>query len=316
MFEQRSNIYNWIEVPGFTQAIDQFPDGSFRLTLTQVGPRVGNYISKYFEVILKTTLPEAMMLAAQAVQIIKNEFDYDRIALKVQTMPDSRADRREKKGMAVPLQVTSMFLANMGADEIIIFDPHSEATMTHLIAETATHGVDICEVSSLECFEMALMNPPIHAPGVAVALPKPGPGDWVVQVDAGAKERAREFANHHKMAGVIVMEKQRVNGKITGNKIAGLDRGANVLEPATSFPARGNFNVWIVDDICDGGRTFNEAANTLYHNNMWGRVNSSPSAIKPILYVTHGLFSQGKTELEKNFSHIISLFDYSFKEEK
>lgn len=50
-------------------------------------------------------------------------------------------------------------------------------------------------------------------------------------------------------------------------------------------------SVLIVDDICDGGGTFLGLAPELYDLDLY-------------LYVTHGIFSKGLTDLSKSFKHI------------
>ena len=56
-------------------------------------------------------------------------------------------------------------------------------------------------------------------------------------------------------------------------------------------------NLMIVDDICDGGRTFIELAKVLRARNA-GKIE---------LYVTHGIFSKGLKELSEHFDCIHSL---------
>jgi len=53
-------------------------------------------------------------------------------------------------------------------------------------------------------------------------------------------------------------------------------------------------NLVIVDDICDGGRTFIELA----------RVLKEKGANKVALYVTHGIFSQGLDVLKEHIDHV------------
>jgi ribose-phosphate pyrophosphokinase len=53
----------------------------------------------------------------------------------------------------------------------------------------------------------------------------------------------------------------------------------------------------IVDDICDGGRTFLEIAKTI-------RSERNISILKIYLVVTHGIFSAGFDELKKHFDGI------------
>ncbi len=50
----------------------------------------------------------------------------------------------------------------------------------------------------------------------------------------------------------------------------------------------------IVDDICDGGRTFIELAKTLKEG----------GAQRVVLYVTHGIFSKGIYPLEKYIDEV------------
>ena len=53
-------------------------------------------------------------------------------------------------------------------------------------------------------------------------------------------------------------------------------------------------NCLIVDDLCDGGFTFTTLAEELYKR----------GALKIFLYVSHGIFSKGFTELSKRIDHI------------
>jgi len=53
-----------------------------------------------------------------------------------------------------------------------------------------------------------------------------------------------------------------------------------------------DLNLLVVDDICDGGRTFTELSKTL----------SMPKKLE--LFVTHGIFSKGVKELTEAYDHI------------
>jgi len=55
------------------------------------------------------------------------------------------------------------------------------------------------------------------------------------------------------------------------------------------------YNILIVDDICDGGATFNQAAQIL----------KEKGAVNLYLYVTHGIFIKGLDLLQENFEHIV-----------
>ena len=57
----------------------------------------------------------------------------------------------------------------------------------------------------------------------------------------------------------------------------------------------------IIDDICDGGRTFNELAKA---------IRAQRADAKIYLVVTHGIFSAGFAELSLNFEHIYTTNSY------
>ncbi len=73
----------------------------------------------------------------------------------------------------------------------------------------------------------------------------------------------------------------------------------DVFSPA---PIEG-YDCFIVDDICDGGRTFIELAKTL----------KEKGAEKIYLYITHGIFSNGFGDLSTYFEHIYTTNSFPAK---
>lgn len=111
---------------------------------------------------------------------------------------------------------------------------------------------------------------------VNVCLPKnplqPDNYDFVICPDTGALTRANLFANRYKLK-VIVCEKTRdpSTGKLSNPK---------VILDGESLEGK---KLLIVDDICDGGGTFE----------MLGQELKKFSPARLDLYVTHGIFSKG-----------------------
>jgi ribose-phosphate pyrophosphokinase len=103
----------------------------------------------------------------------------------------------------------------------------------------------------------------------------------LVAPDAGALKKTMELS---RLAGMpyIHADKKRnpENGEITGT--------------AVHSSALGNQDVLIVDDICDGGRTFVELAKEL----------KTLTTGKIYLYVTHGIFSKGLGVFNGIIDHI------------
>jgi ribose-phosphate pyrophosphokinase len=98
--------------------------------------------------------------------------------------------------------------------------------------------------------------------------------------DKGARERYNVVSNRYSKVLHCNKERDLLTGKLKG----------------FSVPERSEFKtkkVLLVDDICDGGGTFNGIAESL---NEYG--------LDLALYVTHGIFSKGYAELFKRFNRI------------
>lgn len=111
----------------------------------------------------------------------------------------------------------------------------------------------------------------------------------VASPDAGAVDRANAVASTLGCKTVIYGEKKRDSND--GSIVGTLVKDKNGDEPDLS----GN-KVLIVDDICDGGRTFIELAKVL----------RNCGAEEVVLYVTHGIFSKGFNVFNENGSLLIN----------
>lgn len=109
-------------------------------------------------------------------------------------------------------------------------------------------------------------------------------GAIVVAPDKGAIGRAVAFASIFDL-DVTTMDKHRTPTGII----------QTINEPSKIYEAS---RIVIVDDICDGGRTFIEAAKEIRKFNT--------DAIL-VLVVTHGIFSNGREELLKYFTKVVAL---------
>lgn len=143
-------------------------------------------------------------------------------------MPAARADR----GTPFGLEIYAEFINYMQIDQIIIFDPHSQATPQYLSAyETLTVSY------SNELFALPHMKAVLNG------------YDGIIAPDKGAVDRATAMAELADIP-VYTAEKTRdfETGKLTGFALDGLPQDGHYL---------------IVDDICDGGGTFLGLASAL-----------------------------------------------------
>jgi ribose-phosphate pyrophosphokinase len=102
---------------------------------------------------------------------------------------------------------------------------------------------------------------------------------WLVSPDAGALKKIYKVAKELGFENVAV-----------GEKVRDMKTG-NIIRTDVNIQDFEGDDVWIVDDICDGGRTFIELAKVLKERNV-GKI---------YLFVTHGIFSKGFSELRRYF---------------
>jgi ribose-phosphate pyrophosphokinase len=176
-------------------------------------------------------------------------------------VPGARQDRLNNVG-------DYLFTAKSVANEInarnfpkvTVLDPHSEVISALINRCHVVHAH--------ECFRTMVE----------------GYYDGVVSPDAGAEKRASAVAKKLRVPLLHGWKTRNVaTGEITG---FGLER-SDVIE--TPRP-----RVLVVDDICDGGRTFIGLGGVLKERGL-----------RADLYVTHGLFSQGTSKLLVHYDKII-----------
>jgi ribose-phosphate pyrophosphokinase len=109
----------------------------------------------------------------------------------------------------------------------------------------------------------------------------------LVSPDGGALKKIYDVAERFQITNLVTAMKHRdiKTGKITHTEIPNLSKYDE------------NHKFVIVDDICDGGRTFIELAKEIRKQNTLSDI---------YLIVTHGIFSAGLEELSKHFTKIFT----------
>lgn len=205
---------------------------------------------------------------ALAVNALKHMGIWD-IDLDILYLPYARQDRVCAEGEAHSLEVICDFLDNLGVTAIRIWDVHNEDKTQELFAST-----EVCFVTATNIFDRFKVLDDFDLTNLIICSP-----------DDGAYHRVADLCNYFDLSIPITMCKQRCpeTGRITGMKPNQYNR---CIE---------SWNILIIDDICDGGATFNQAAQILKEH----------GAVNLYLYVTHGIFSKGLDLLQENFKHII-----------
>lgn len=194
-----------------------------------------------------------------AVDAIRREYDDPKIHLVCPYLPYARQDRVMNKGEAMSLKVMCGILNSLKFASVEVWDAHSDVSLALL--DNATN---------VEQWQFVQMIPVIRQDTV------------LVSPDAGALKKTMKIASNFNFGDMVRADKKRdiKTGDITGT-VAYTDHiGIN--------------DFLIVDDICDGGRTFIELAKVL----------KPKTDGKIMLYVTHGIMSHGIQPLEDIFDKI------------
>lgn len=185
--------------------------------------------------------------------------------LNIHYLPYARQDRECYTGEANSKAVILGLIHDLNYDHVTIADIHSNQDYDSLMIDA--------EITQLEIFQD---NP--HLLKGVTALVSP---------DKGATEKTKKIAEEFNLP-IIQINKVRETdtGKLTDLTI---ESGEEYIQGGT---------LMVVDDICDGGGTFNWIANKFFAKGF--NVESLQ------LYVTHGIFSQGLDGLLDDYDKIIT----------
>ncbi len=190
------------------------------------------------------------------------------INLYMPYLPNARYDRHMVDGDGFALQVFCSMLNLLSFNRVVVSDPHSDVAGA-LIKNFVQIPQHALVMDTIRLFKKDF--------------------DVLVAPDAGAAKKIYKTAQALALP-VVTMSKSR---DVSTGEINGV-----VLMDALPDNAK----CLIIDDICDGGRTFTEAAKVLR--------GAGAEAVS--LYVTHGIFSKGvQVLLDNGIEHIYTTNSYS-----
>lgn len=251
--------------------ISKFPDGQQSITLPYTSFK-NNEVIKIKSRLNNFRDLELIICANQALL----EAGATEIHLYVPYFLGARSDRKFTEGTSNYLKtVICPIINSQNFKTVTVLDPHSD------VLEACLNNFKKIDNTGLVKFALTKID---NKNGAREKL-------YLVSPDAGALKKVYHVAETFSIDNIIVANKHRdiKTGKITHTEVPGLDQ----------TPGQRNFV--IVDDICDGGRTFIELAKAIRE--------IRPSAIfndNIYLIVTHGLFSAGLKELNQHFNGIFT----------
>lgn len=255
--------------------ISNFPDGQQSITINTNAYSISTRVKT---VQIKSRLNsfrdlELIICANQALL----EMGAKSVSLYVPYFLGARSDRKFLAGASNYLKtVICPIINSQNFSEVHVLDPHSDVleaclnnykkTSNHMLVSHAIVHTKPAITFKDACKKITLVSP-----------------------DAGALKKIYDVAEQFGIEDIVVASKHRdiKTGKITSTDVPGL----SLEDGAKQF--------YIVDDICDGGRTFIELAKAIRAIRPKEMYNDTIT-----LVITHGIFSSGLKELNKLFDNI------------
>ena len=273
-----------IEKSDIKYKISKFPDGQQTLDISHYHP----YDVATVEIRSRLNNFRDLELIICATQALRN-FGVQYIELYVPYFLGSRSDRKFQVGGVNYLkQVITPIINSLGFSKVTVMDPHSDVLEACLL--------NYEKISNFSLVKFALTNID-NKNGAQERI-------TLVSPDAGAYKKIFDVASEFKISNIVTANKIRnlVTGQIIKTEV-----------PVTVHDAGKTFV--IIDDICDGGRTFIEIAKAIRSITDLSSVSNQPTKI--YLVVTHGIFSSGFLELSRHIDGIFStnsVNDYDVEE--
>ena len=239
--------------------ISQFPDGQQSVSIT--GGFDGNETIQLSSRMNSFKDIELIICANQALK----EMGAKNVELYVPYFLGARSDRKFEQGQTNYLKnVICPIINSQGFSRVIVMDPHSDVLEACL--------TNYKKIDNFRLVDYALAN--INGRSSQTAIVSP---------DAGALKKIYDVAKEFGITNVV-----------TASKVRDISTGNIVRTELPIMDLTDIQDIIIIDDICDGGRTFIELAKVI-----------KEQTDKPIhLIITHGIFSAGFSELEKYFESI------------
>jgi ribose-phosphate pyrophosphokinase len=280
------NLVNPNDILSFKYEISRFPDGQQSLRLIEGGYNTFHSLKENpHGVMIKSRLNdfrdlEIIICATQALK----EVGVKNISLYIPYCIGARSDRKFMEGgMNYVKHVIAPIINSQGYSKVTILDPHSD------VLEACINNFEKVDNSNLVSFAL---QDYFLSKGFKTWSASNFGGMRFISPDAGALKKVFHVADALKYRNEVIIASKHRNletGKIDYTNV-----------PMSVHDA--DKDMFIIDDICDGGRTFIEIAKAV------NEVRKLSSSVKPehygknYLIVTHGIFSVG-------FDFLVQYFD-------
>lgn len=247
---------------------DKFPVKTFKFSGGELQTSIDN-LSKYpihYGVVARLNSSDDIMELLLVDDILHRNKQH-KSSLTIPYLPYGRQDRVMRYEEAFSLKIMAKLLGGLCFNEIITYDCHS--SITNALVDNLT------EFKQSEIIKTAL-----NYFGENLDFREIIKNSMIIAPDAGASKKAYETAKNFNRPFAVA---EKIRDISTGEIIH------------TKIDAEG-YSALILDDICDGGRTFIELAKALREKGFE----------HVYLYVTHGIFSKGLDVFDGLIDHIFT----------
>jgi ribose-phosphate pyrophosphokinase len=279
------NLVNPSDILSFKYEISKFPDGQQSLRLIEDGYNTFHSLKENpYGITIKSRLNdfrdlEIIICATQALK----EVGVQRIKLYVPYCMGARSDRKFMDGgINYVKHVIAPIINSQSYEQVIIMDPHSDVLEACINNFVKVDNTKLAEFAFKDYF---------LSKGFETWSSNNFKNVRLVSPDAGALKKVFHVADKFGYKNDVVIASKHRNletGKIDFTQVP-----LNGTNPTDDFI--------IFDDICDGGRTFNEIAKVI-QSHVWPRDEYFRGKI--YLVITHGIFSAGFDFLAQHFNGI------------
>lgn len=237
----------------FTVRQWNFPGGEVGVDINNLSQLDGMEVSRV-HVDARIQNSDDVMALLMATDALRREFPLAKFMLDLPYIPYARQDRVCNAGEALSIKVFGSLINSMNYDIVQVADPHSAVSLACIDNVHVRDQYTIFREIKHSFREVTIVAP-----------------------DIGAVKKAEEFAKKVGAKDVLCCNKKRnlADGKILGMEIV----NPEILSDQSQL--------LVLDDICDGGRTFIEVAHAICGVIHYDDIKSIELA------VTHGIFSKG-----------------------
>lgn len=248
-----------------TPAISCFAGGEVQIRLELTTDNLA-----FLRIVALLKSADDVMALLMLTDALRRQAPMTPIHLDLPYVPYARQDRVCNPGEALSAKVFCQLINSQNYASVNIDDPHSDVVPALL---------DRVQVIDASVHVAKVLCDPRFAEGVVLLAP-----------DAGARKRVGNLAKRLGVAEIAFADKVR-------DPLTGSISNVRFPEIASDLP------ILVVDDICDGGRTFIELARAASETANIGRERLN-------LYVTHGIYSRGLDDLGRYYNGIYTAYNW------